>query len=258
MKILLSVCMIVAFQSVWAAKPQTKVIAHRGFWETENSAQNSIASLKKAGAIKCYGSEFDVQMTADGVLVVFHDAKVQGKVIEDTPYDSLKMIRLANGEAIPTLEEYLQAAKKIGKTRLILEIKPHATSQRETEVVGKVVAQVKTAGLLNKTDYISFSIHAAKEVIRLLPEAQVAYLEGDLSPEEVKAAGCTGLDYHYRVFQKNPDWVKKAHDLGLTVNVWTVDKEEVMKEVIGQGVDFITTNQPVLLQNLLRERGSVR
>ena len=129
MKILLSVCMIVAFQSVWAAKPQTKVIAHRGFWETENSAQNSIASLKKAGAIKCYGSEFDVQMTADGVLVVFHDAKVQGKVIEDTPYDSLKMIRLANGEAIPTLEEYLQAAKKIGKTRLILEIKPHATSQ---------------------------------------------------------------------------------------------------------------------------------
>ena len=148
----------------------------------------------------------------------------------------------------------MQAAKKIGKTRLILEIKPHATSQRETEVVGKVVAQVKTAGLLNKTDYISFSIHAAKEVIRLLPEAQVAYLEGDLSPEEVKAAGCTGLDYHYRVFQKNPDWVKKAHDLGLTVNVWTVDKEEVMKEMIGQGVDFITTNQPVLLQNLLRGR----
>lgn len=49
MKILLSVCMIVAFQSVWAAKPQTKVIAHRGFWETENSAQNSIASLKKQG-----------------------------------------------------------------------------------------------------------------------------------------------------------------------------------------------------------------
>ena len=79
MKILLSVCMIVAFQSVWAAKPQTKVIAHRGFWETENSAQNSIASLKKAGAIKCYGSEFDIQMTADGVLVVFHDAKVQGE-----------------------------------------------------------------------------------------------------------------------------------------------------------------------------------
>ena len=47
----------------------------------------------------------------------------------------------------------------------------------------------------------------------------------ELAREE--EAGCTGLDYHYRVFQKNPDWVKKAHDLGLTVNVWTVDKEEV-------------------------------
>lgn len=254
MKMLLSVCMIVAFQSVWATKPQTKVIAHRGFWETENSAQNSIASLRKAAAIKCYGSEFDVQMTADGELVVFHDAKVQGKVIENTPFDSLKVIRLANGEAIPTLKEYLQAAKKIGKTRLILEIKPHATPERETEVVEKVVAEVKTAGLLKKTDYISFSIHAAKEVIRLLPQAQVAYLEGDLSPQEVQAAGCTGLDYHYRVFQKNPDWIQKAHDLGLTVNVWTVDKEEVMKEMLDQGVDFITTNQPVLLQAFIKER----
>lgn len=137
MKILLSVCMIVAFQSVWAAKPQTKVIAHRGFWETENSAQNSIASLKKAGAIKCYGSEFDVQMTADGVLVVFHDAKVQGKVIEDTPYDSLKMIRLANGEAIPTLEEYLQAAKKIGKTRLYWKLNPMPLLRERRKLSGK-------------------------------------------------------------------------------------------------------------------------
>lgn len=254
MKILLSACMMIAFQSVWAVKPQTKVIAHRGFWETENAAQNSIASLKKATAIKCYGSEFDVQMTSDGELLVFHDAKVQGKVIENTPYDSLKMIRLSNGEGIPTLDEYLQAAQKLGKTRLILEIKPHSTPEKESEVVKKVLEKVKAAGLMSKTDYISFSLYIVKEIVRLLPEVQVAYLEGDLTPEEAKAAGCTGLDYHYRVFQKNPDWIKRAHDLGLTVNVWTVDKEEIMREMTDRGVDFITTNQPVLLQNVIKKQ----
>ena len=39
---------------------QTKVIAHRGFWKTPGSSQNSISSLLKADSIGCYGSEFDV------------------------------------------------------------------------------------------------------------------------------------------------------------------------------------------------------
>ena len=49
-----------------AGQAQTQVIAHRGFWKTEGSAQNSITALKKAAEAKVYGSEFDVQLTADG------------------------------------------------------------------------------------------------------------------------------------------------------------------------------------------------
>ena len=52
---------------------QTKVIAHRGFWKTSGSAQNSITALVKADSIHCYGSEFDVWITTDGQLVVNHD-----------------------------------------------------------------------------------------------------------------------------------------------------------------------------------------
>lgn len=37
-----------------------EVIAHRGFWTTDGSAQNSLAALVKADSIHCYGSEFDV------------------------------------------------------------------------------------------------------------------------------------------------------------------------------------------------------
>ena len=50
-----------------------EVICHRGYWDAEGSAQNSIRSLVKADSIGAWGSEFDVWMTADGVLVVNHD-----------------------------------------------------------------------------------------------------------------------------------------------------------------------------------------
>ena len=57
---------------------QTKVIAHRGYWKCEGSAQNSIASLTKAAEAKVYGSEFDVQLTKDKEIVVNHDDSIQG------------------------------------------------------------------------------------------------------------------------------------------------------------------------------------
>ena len=69
---------------------QTQVIAHRGFWKTEGSAQNSITALKKAAEAKVYGSEFDVQLTADGIVVVNHDDTINGLTIADTKYAQLK------------------------------------------------------------------------------------------------------------------------------------------------------------------------
>lgn len=64
------------------ANGKAKVVAHRGFWATEGSAQNSIRSLVKADSIGCWGSEFDVWMTQDGKLVVNHDDNINGIVIE--------------------------------------------------------------------------------------------------------------------------------------------------------------------------------
>ena len=62
----------------------------RNYWKAEGSAQNSIAGLKKAAEAKVYGSEFDVQLTADGVVVVNHDDAIDGLVIGETAYDKLK------------------------------------------------------------------------------------------------------------------------------------------------------------------------
>ena len=125
-----------------SAKRKTKVIAHRGYWKTEGSAQNSIRSLERANEIKVYGSEFDVHLTADNVPVVYHDRKIEGKDIQTAPYAELKDLKLSNGETLPTLEQYLDRAKKLKKTKLIFELKSHATPQRDREAA-KVVGHGK-------------------------------------------------------------------------------------------------------------------
>lgn len=234
------------------ATAQTQVIAHRGFWKTHASAQNSIAALQKADSLGCYGSEFDVWLAADDQLVVNHDPLYKGKRMEKSPSTALTVLKLDNGENLPTLAKYLQAAKPL-HTRLILELKEHNKPERETKAVEKIVALVNKYGLENRMEYISFSLHATKEFIRLAPAGTpVFYLNGDLSPQELKEIKCTGPDYHYSVFRRHPEWIRQSHDLGMKVNAWTVNKTNDMKWLIDRKIDFITTNEPIILKKLLK------
>lgn len=227
---------------------RTQVIAHRGFWKTDGSAQNSIAALVKADSIGCYGSEFDVWLTADEQLVVNHDATFKGVTLQDATARVCTAIRLDNGEQLPTLQQYLDRAKTL-TTRLILELKPHRTPRQETRAVELIVKMVKDMGLEDRTEYITFSRHALQEFIRLAPQGTpVYYLEGDLSPKELKALGCAGPDYHFSVFKKHPEWIKECHELGMKVNAWTVNDARDMEWLIEQGADFITTNEPLLMR----------
>ena len=229
---------------------QTQVIAHRGFWKTEGSAQNSITALEKAAEEKLYGSEFDVQVTLDGKLIVNHDAKFQGFVIAETPYKQLKKIRLNNGEKLPNLKKYLKKGKKLD-IQLILEIKSHKRKEVEDKMAADIVKMVKKMGLEKQVEYIAFSLNVCEQLAKLTPESEIAYLNGDIAPAELKKKGINGIDYHYNVIEKHPEWVKEAHNLGMKVNVWTVNKVEDMQKFIDMGVDYITTDHPLELQKLL-------
>ena len=229
---------------------QTQVIAHRGFWKTEGSAQNSIVALEKATEEKLYGSEFDVQVTLDGKLIVNHDAKFQGFVIAETPYKQLKKIRLNNGEKLPKLKKYLKKGKKFD-IQLILEIKSHKSKEVEDKMTADIVKMVKKMGLEKQVEYIAFSLNVCEQLAKLTPESEIAYLNGDIAPAELKKKGINGIDYHYNVIEKHPEWVKEAHDLGMKVNVWTVNKEDMMKKLIDRKVDYITTDQPLETKKLL-------
>ena len=63
-----------------------------------------------------------------------------------------------------------------------------------------------------------------------------------------------GIDYNFSVFYEHPEWVKEAHDLGMTVNAWTVDDRKDIEAMRDLGVDQITTNNPALVREILWER----
>ena len=227
-----------------SALAQVKVIAHRGYWNSLGAAQNSIVAMQNAKKADVWGSEFDVHITTDGIVVVNHDDDIHGIIIEDAKYADIKNLKLANGEPIATLKSYLEAGKKLAPMQLILEIKAHQTPEREDRCVKACLDLVKAAGMEKQVDYISFSMHACEELVKLNPQARVYYLGSDVAPEVIKQKGFAGIDYYGGALLKNPNWIKESHDMGMKVNVWTIDQMKEIQKCVDSGVDFITTNKP--------------
>lgn len=252
MKTVALVLMLFSFFISMSQPVSTKVIAHRGAWKNTHVPENSIAALHHAINLKCYGSEFDVHMSADSVPFVLHDHSIQDIYIEKTTAAELSKIKLSNGEALPTLESYLLAGKNQTQTRLILEIKTSQVSKaRSLALTKKCVELVNKTGVAAITDYIAFDFDVCLEVKKLAPKAHVQYLTGDKTPAQIEAAGLDGFDYHFSVLQKNENWLADAHALKLSTNAWTVNDEPIMKWLIDRNVEMITTNEPEKLIDLL-------
>ena len=232
---------------------RNKVIAHRGAWKNTGAPENSIAALKHAMAMGCEGSEFDVHMSADSLPLINHDTSIQGVSIAKTNAAELLKIKLANGETLPTLENFLKVGMMQTKTKLILEIKPSELGKESSvALTQKVVALVEKLQAQAWVDYISFDYEACKEVMQVAPYAKVAYLRGDKTPTELSVDHFFGLDYNFSVLQKNPSWIEDAKSKKLTINVWTVNDKPSLEEFLKKGVDFITTNEPELLLSMVK------
>lgn len=221
------------------------VIAHRGCWKATGVPQNSRASLRASLREGCYGSETDVWVTTDGKLVVNHDAKRDGLTLQNAAYSQCSTLTLSNGETLPLLSDFLQILKgSDSKTKLIIELKKHSTVARNEAVAKAAVEEVVSYGVAGKVEFISFSLDACKQVHALQPSWPVAYLGGDKAPADIAALGLTGIDYQLSVMQKHPAWYQDARNLGLTVNVWTVNDSEGLEEAAEAGAEFVTTDNP--------------
>ena len=219
-----------------------------------------MSALKAAQKLKIYGSECDVNLTKDGeVLVVqggWHPNRKANPKADVQKSSAKKMLEIpfANGEYICTLEQFLKQTAKKPATKLILDIKSQATIQRETELVEKILAIVEKAGMQNNVEYLAAHPWAALELVKKAPKGSaIAYVGNDYDPVYVKGMGCTSIDYNFKVLQKKKGWIKQAHKQGLVVNAWTVNKEEDIRWCIQNGVDVITTDEPVLTKKIIKE-----
>ena len=225
-----------------------KIVAHRGAWKNTGSSQNSLASLKAAIALGCFGSETDVHMTADSALVINHDPVWGGLPVQESVLADLQKTKLSNGESLPLLRDFLKIIKEQSGTKLVLEIKSSTRGKEWADaMVQRVVRMVQQMQAQAWIIYISFDYEMLKEILRLEPSANVQYLNGDKTPGQLKEDGIKGADYHFSVFQRHPEWIPSAKENNIDLNGWTVNDTKDMDWLLANDFNFITTNEPELL-----------
>lgn len=238
------------------------VVAHRGFWKSGQGgfSENSIASLKAAQDNGFWGSECDIHLTSDGRVIVNHNHDIEGLKIAEHTFAELSAYKLPNGERRPSFEEYAAQAAKSVTTRLVVEIKHQPNDEIEKRLIDEAVRILKKQGIFNpkRILFISFSHHACEYIADKYPRFINQFLTSnkkkDMSPSQFAAKGINGIDYQFRLFLKHPEWVDQAKAEGMSVNVWTVNDRKNIQKMIDLGVDAITTNEPLLVRDMLGDR----
>ena len=217
--------------------PMTRIIAHRGASRAE--PENTLAAFRRAGEMGADGVELDVRRTADDRLVVHHDATLpDGRVIRTVAAADLP-------DSVPTLAAALDACADMFVN---VEIKngPDDPDFDPTEwVAHRVIAELATRTPHSRWLISSFRLETVDVCRRLLPSVPTAWLVGPAPVEVVATCARHGhaaihpWDRHL-TFES----VRAAHAVGLSVNTWTCDDPDRMRELIGWGVDGICTNLP--------------
>ena len=241
------------------ASAQIRIVGHRGVRFNTPSVpetkyyENTIPALKFNQKLGIYGAEFDVQVTSDDKIIVFHGTKVPGldKSIQKITFDEARAVVLPGGSKMPTLEEYLKQGKKCPETKLICEIKTQLTPEKETIAVEYVMAAVKKMGMEDQVEYTSFSDWTCQEIHRIDPKAKVLFLEGGVfvhDPDYCKSRGYDAISYDMNGLMNHPDYIKRAHELGMEVTLWIVNDYEIVDWAILHGVDYVSSDHPEFIK----------
>jgi glycerophosphoryl diester phosphodiesterase len=251
----------------------TIAFAHRG--GSGEAPENTLPAFEAAVALGYRYLETDVQVTRDGVLLVFHDSTLErltdrvGRVCElsldevreadagyaFTPDGGLTYPFRGTGIVIPTLEELLSRWDDV-----YLNIDAKAD-----DTVAPLVGLVKRMDAFNRVCIGSFSDRRVAR-IRALADGRICSSMGQVATVMAYAASRTGRmpRFHADCLQVPPRWsrfridrrfVNAAHHAGLPVHLWTVDDETEMESLLDIGVDGIMTDRPRILKRVLEARG---
>jgi glycerophosphoryl diester phosphodiesterase len=216
-------------------------IGHRGARAYE--PENTIRSFKKALEIGVDAVELDVRKTKDNQLVVIHDADVKRTtngegLISELTLKTIKEFSAEKGEKIPTLKEALDFLDK--KVKILIELK-------EIGVEGKVISTVHEKGVQKSVIIVSFIEEALQKVRDLDKEVETGLIYVK-HKNPIKAALDLKASYLLPLYRfTHTANVQKAHENGLKVIVWTVNKPEEVAAYVKKGVDGIASDKPDIL-----------
>jgi len=221
----------------------TKIIAHRGYWNTKGSAQNSITAIEKAFEIGADGIEFDIWTTADDSVIVCHDQEHAGLTISSSEYKDLVLTPLSNGERVPTFREYINKLREYPKMILFIEMKDVESSLLIPRII-------QDSGIKNKIVYISFHRKACENIIADNPRNHVELLKtgtSPLSPAYLASFGYRGMDYTVKLYKENSFLIEDARKMGFVLSAWIVNDSLDYDWAFTNGFEYVTTDRPDLL-----------
>ncbi len=233
--------------------------AHRG--GAVDNLENTMSAFEASVELGYRYVETDVHVTADGVLLAFHDDALdrvtdRAGVIAELPYADVKEARVGGKEPIPLFEDILGTWPDL---RVNIEPKTDAS-------VGPLVEAIKKTNAIDRVCVGSFSGKRIRQVRDALGER----LCTSAGPGEVLRltlgrfglpsgrfqAACAQVPINYNgIPLTTASFVKTASANGLQTHVWTVDDPATIKGLISLGVTGIMTDKPRVLRDLLMEMG---
>ncbi len=228
-------------------------VAHRGF--SANAPENTLASFALAVNEGANMLELDVMLTGDGQPIVFHDYRLGRTTNGSGLVSRLTSSRIRSldagiwfgdkfeGERVPLLDEVLDLAK--GKVRLNIELK-HRRRDGVNLLVEKCLKAVERHRMSDDVIFSSFNLealrvlHYNKSHIRFAPLYRHNLVPTPRSfPLRYGAQGVV-LNHHFL----NGTAVRRFHDLGLTVFVYTVNGRRRIEKMIEMGIDGVISDNP--------------
>lgn len=239
------------------------IIAHRG--DSKGAPENTQPAFRRAIDTGADMIEFDVQLSSDGVPVVFHDTNLdkhsngRGR-LSDFPVDKLRLLDVGSWyseefseEKIPLLTEVLELAQN--RVLLNIEIKPEAvTHDAETGIEYKVCEQLRRFGMEKQALISSFDYRVFSRIESINPEIKTGLLynrkksEG-FSPSEL-VQRYRAFSFHCGRWQLRKKWIKECRDIGVPVFVYTVNDRRSMRSLIKKGVCGIFSDRPERLKKV--------
>lgn len=243
--------------------------AHRGgaYHPEIEGLENTLAAFKHAVALGYDYLETDVHVTADGVLLAFHDA-VLDRVTDHTgaiagmTLAEVRRARVAGQEEVPTLARLFD---EFPLARFNIDLKSAAAGPALVELVAEREAWDRVlVGSFSKARLDAFRALAGDRLPTSAHPWEIAafrFLPSGRLARRVTGGRAVALQIPHR---RGPlriatrALVRRAHRAGLHVHVWTVDDPAEMHSLLDRGVDGIFTDRTDLLKEVLVARGQWR